>query len=303
MPVGLQRPGGDQQQGRQDAQGHRHRRPVGHVHRRSVGGSHRQLRGRTARSPTTAPTRCTPSSPSRSAYATETGFTADAGLSCTGPVPNAAGTGYTRVCTTTAPLASGASLARPAHADAEHRRRRSTRLTVTGIAAKASGNVTDPVTDQQQVVGQGGHHRQRRPGDDAQRAELGRPGRHRHHHRHDHQQRAGRRRRARPIVTVVGGTIQSVSSRSRPDLRRCRHQDHLHHRHPGPVGYDAATSASSCCRAPSSTVTSLTATSTASVLGGITVTDPEPAATTWPPSTVSHRLMTASAAIEHQQHT
>jgi len=38
------------------------------------------------------------------------GFTADAGLSCAAPVVNGAGTGFSRVCTTVAPLASGGSL-------------------------------------------------------------------------------------------------------------------------------------------------------------------------------------------------
>jgi len=77
--------------------------------------------------------------------ATETGFTHDPGLNCADPVFNVAGTVYTRVCTTIAPLAAHASLpveltltppAKPlVHA-----------LTVTGIAGRASGNLLDPVT-------------------------------------------------------------------------------------------------------------------------------------------------------------
>jgi hypothetical protein len=44
------------------------------------------------------------------ANASEAGMTPDAGLSCAAPVPNVAGTGFTQACTTSAPLASGATL-------------------------------------------------------------------------------------------------------------------------------------------------------------------------------------------------
>jgi hypothetical protein len=75
-------------------------------------------------------------------FASELAFTADAGLSCGAAVPNVSGTGFSRVCTTSEPLASGASLnvqltLAPSTNPLVHA------MTVTGTAAKMFGTVAD----------------------------------------------------------------------------------------------------------------------------------------------------------------
>ena len=79
------------------------------------------------------------------ANGSEAVFTAESGLDCSVAHSNVAGTGFSRVCTTATPLAPGSSLAVqfylvPSSNPSVHA------MTVTGSAAKASGNVIDPVS-------------------------------------------------------------------------------------------------------------------------------------------------------------
>jgi len=204
--------------------------------------------------------------------ASEVSFTAAAGLSCAAPVPNGAGTGYSRLCTTTAPLASGASLSAqltlaPTSSVSIHA------MTISASAAKLSGNVVDPVTTNNKsslkpaitdsvdlatgitaasgsvlranTISMSGHITNNGPD-------------------------AGS---GKDTITVVGGTIQSVSSDAGLSC----------------VGTGAKTTCTISATVPAGTtlnftivvlpstkltVTSLSATSTTSVLGGATVTDP-----------------------------
>lgn len=197
--------------------------------------------------------------------------TAGDGL-CSGGRPNTAGTGFSRICTTSSPLASGSTLPvqlvlQPSSDPSAHA------MTVTGSAAKASGNVTDPVsTDNRsalkvlitdsadlattitgpasvtlgQVVSISGTIADNGP--DAVSGKA--------------------------VIRFVGGTITSTSSDSglicvgAGAMSTCTVSPSI------PTGttlhFTFVVTVSS-----SSRVTSFTATSTASLLGGVTLTDPD----------------------------
>ena len=204
-------------------------------------------------------------------YASEAGFTADVGLTCTGPIASAAGTGFSRVCTSTVPLASGASL----HVQlqlAPSADPKKYGLTVSGTSAKATGNVTDPntlnnksvlkvaITDSADLV-----------------TLISAP---------STVSRAGTVTitgtitnngpdtvSGKTIVSLVGGTISSVTSDAGLSCVGIGAKTTCTITTPVPVG---TTLNFSIVVVPSikTTVTSLTATSTASVLGGVTVSDP-----------------------------
>jgi hypothetical protein len=205
-------------------------------------------------------------------YASEAGFTADVGLTCTGPIANVAGTGFSRVCTTTAPLASGASL----HVQlqlAPSADPKKYGLTVSGTAARAKGNVTDPntlnnksalkvaITDSVDLS-----TTLTAPSASVVRAStITLDG--------TITNNGPDTATGKTIVSIVGGTIQSVTSDGGLSC----------------VGIGTKTTCTITSAVPSGTtlnfhivvlpstkltVTSLTATSTASVLGGVTVTDP-----------------------------
>jgi hypothetical protein len=77
------------------------------------------------------------------ANATEALFTPDPGFACLDNKPNLAGTGFTRACTTTSPLTSGSSL--PLHLEVTPNSNYKIHgLTVSFTAAKMFGTITDP---------------------------------------------------------------------------------------------------------------------------------------------------------------
>jgi hypothetical protein len=83
--------------------------------------------------------------------ALEAGFTFSPGLSCTAAKVNLAGTGFSRVCTTTSALPSGASL--PVHLTVTPTGNLKIHgLGIVGAAAKVSGAVTDVTTANNRAV-------------------------------------------------------------------------------------------------------------------------------------------------------